>query len=130
MWVYLLIVRPSGMAPSTKRSNMAEVWEWSGESFPKEHRLLDDTVLRAGVVNVGAAYHTLSWKEYRFFVTSMLAWFSLEPDVRRERLSQPWDFAAWLDGTKFSEEPHVPSCIAVSALPGRVRADRYRDGKK
>ncbi len=103
MWVYLLIVRSSGMAPGTKRSGMAEVWEWSGQSFPKDHALLDDTVLRAGTVNVGAAYHALRWKEYRFFVTSMLAWFSLEPGVRRERLSQPWDFASWIDGTEFSE---------------------------
>ena len=47
--------------------------------------------------------HTLGWKEYRFFVTAMLAWFSMERGVRRERRSQPWDFASWLDGTAFSE---------------------------
>ncbi|WP_419941191.1 AAA family ATPase [Candidatus Palauibacter sp.] len=103
MWVYLLIVRSTAMAPGTKRNGIREIWKWSGRSFPEGHALLDDTVLRAGVVSVGAAYHTLGWKEYRFFVTAMLAWFSMERGVRRERRSQPWDFASWLDGTEFSE---------------------------
>ena len=103
MWIYLLIVGSGAMAPGTKRTRIREIWEWSEQSFPEGRGLLDDTVLGAGVVNVSVAYQVLAWKEYRFFVTAMLAWCSLEPGVRRERLSQPWEFASWLDGTEFSE---------------------------
>ena len=129
MWVYLLIVRPSGMAPGTKRSGMAEIWEWSGQRFPENHALLDDTVLGAGVVNVGAAYHTLSWMEYRFFATSMLAWFSLEPGVRREHLSQPWDFAAWLDGTDFSENRMFRHALLFLLFPDEFESIVTGTGK-
>ena len=102
-WVYLLIANRQAMTPVNRRRRIGDIWKWSGRELPEDHELLGDAVLGAGVVNVGAAYHALSWMEYRFFVTSMLDWFSLEPGARVALLSHPWEFASWLDSTEYAD---------------------------
>ncbi len=101
-WVYLLIANRQSRKPANKRKLIVDIWNWSGRDFQDAHPLLDDTVLGAGVVHVGQRYNQ-GWMEYRFFVTSMLAWFSLEPEVRSEYLERPWECASWLDSTEFAE---------------------------
>ena len=101
-WVYRLIQHPRSMGPANKRKRIGEIWNWSGRDFPEDHQLLGDAVLGTGVVNPGAAYSTLSWKEFRFFVMAMLRWSSLERKERESLLGRPWDFASWLDATEFA----------------------------
>jgi len=102
-WLYYLIAVRRAMAPGTKFQRVREVWGWSGEDLAGDHDLLGDDVLGAGVVNVGAAYHQLGWKEYRFFVVAMLDWFSLDADRRHVLSRDPWEFASWLDSTEFAD---------------------------
>ena len=102
VWVYRLIAHPSSMRPDTKRDRIQKIWSWSGEDFPQEHRLLADDVLKAGVVHAANAYHVTEWAESRFFIVAMLTWFSMDEDQQESLLTDPWEFATWLDATEFS----------------------------
>lgn len=95
-WVYLLIANRQSRKPANKRQLIVDIWDWSGRAFRDAHPLLDDTVLGAGVVHVGQRYNQ-GWMEFRFLIVSMLAWFSLEPDMRSEYLARPWEFTTWRD---------------------------------
>ncbi|MDD9961753.1 MAG: AAA family ATPase [Gammaproteobacteria bacterium] len=99
-WIYHLSQAPEAMGADKKRNRINEIWGWSGLDFPRNHELLSDRVLGAGVVNPGTAYNTYSWKEYEFFVDAMCAWFSFDQRERDALLEKPWDFASWLDATK------------------------------
>lgn len=99
-WVYRLIEEPKGMKSATKRERIQEIWGWSRRDFPVDHELLSDSVLGAGTINTGTAYNTRIWKEYRFFVNSMLAWFTRGRSERETLLGDPDRFANWLDDTK------------------------------
>ena len=103
-WVYRLIVRSSSIRADTKLAQIREIWGWSGRDseLSSDHRLLRDEVLEGGVADPGTAYNTHMWSEYRFFVTAMLDWFSLDARVRVSRAHVPWEFAEWLDGTEFA----------------------------
>ena len=94
-WVYHLI--QSSMKAVTKRDRIREIWSWSGRDFPADHDLLNDAVLGTGVANLGIPYNVLAWKEFRYFATVMLRWFSLKIDERESLLDHPWDCASWLD---------------------------------
>ena len=99
-WVYLLIHRPGSMGAAKKRSQIGNIWNWSGREFPEDHELLNDAVLEAGVAHPGPAYAVHAWREFRFFTSGMLRWFSLEADERESFLDRPWEFAKWLDDTE------------------------------
>ena len=101
--MYRLIVHPGSVKPDTKRQRIGEIWKWSERRFPDEHKLLDDAVLGAGVVNPSVGYWTLSWMEYRFFVVAMRSWFSLTAGRKRSLLGRPWGFASWLDQRDFAD---------------------------
>ena len=118
-WLYVLIVSRRAMALGTKLERIREIWGWSGEDLPGDHALLGDDVLGAGVVNVGAAYHQLGWKGYRFFVVAMLDWFSLDADRRHVLSRDPWEFAAWLDSTKFADNSVFRHALLFLIFPDR-----------
>ena len=101
-WLYRLIQDRRSMKPETKRAQIAEAWKWSGRDYPEAHELLSDRVLGAGVINPGIGYNTNAWMEFRFFVTAMVAWFSLGRTERGSLLGQPWDFTSWLDATEYA----------------------------
>ena len=101
-WVVGLIASRQALTPTRKRDRIRDIWQWSGRRFPDDHRLVGDEVLGAGVVKVGLAYNANAWREYRFFVAAMLAWYSLDPGRRTSLLEHPWDFASWLDATEYA----------------------------
>ena len=102
VWVYRLIANPGSMRPDTKRKRIREIWSWSGEDLPGEHRLLADDVLKAGVVTAGNAYNRTQWAEYRFFIVAMLAWYSMDKGQQKSLSTRPWEFASWLDAQEFA----------------------------
>ena len=102
-WVYRLIHHSRSMGAAKKRAHVGEIWNWSARHFPKDHVLLSDAVLGAGVANPGPAYNILAWKEFRFFASAMLRWFSLAAGERESLLDHPWEFASWLDTDEFVE---------------------------
>ncbi len=101
-WVLFLIVYRGVLKPETKRDQIRQVWEWSGSVLPDNHWALGE-VLAKGVVNPGQAYNTYRWRECRFFITTMLSWFSHPSEDRQVLLTDPWGFAEWLDAQEYSQ---------------------------
>ena len=96
-WVYYLIV--ISVTRITKLDRIRTAWEWSGEALPEEHWALGD-VLDGGIVNPGMGYFGHQWREFNFIITMMLDWGARSARERESLLSDPWGFAAWVDGLK------------------------------
>ena len=97
-WVYLLF--PLQTTTEKKRDRVATFWGWSGASLPDGHDALSDPVL-AGVGSGGTAYFMHMWREYRFFVTTMVDWFATPRKRRETLLTDPWEFAGWLEQREY-----------------------------
>ncbi len=95
LWVMYLFPVPGSMQPGTKRRQIRQVWEWSGEPLPEAPFELDGA-LSEGVGNPGTAFHAHRWREFRFFVLLMQAWTALSKPQREARLAKPWKLAEWL----------------------------------
>ena len=91
-WVYDLIA--SKRKPETKLQSIKTVWERSSASLPEGHWALGE-VLAGGVSHPGPDWNR--WREFRFIVTAMIAWFSLSAEERESHLADPWRFAKWID---------------------------------
>lgn len=89
------------MLPGTKRMQIKQIWEWSGETFPADAPILE--ALESGIGNPGTAYHTLRWRELRFLIAMLLEWKSLASAERKELLEDGWAFGRWLDLIKESK---------------------------
>lgn len=95
-WIMYLIVYRRSMRGDTKRSQIATVWEWSGEKFPSEHDLFG-ALLDDGMANPGQGYHSNRWREFMFFIELLRELKSYTPAERRHLLSDPWRFGSWID---------------------------------
>lgn len=101
-WALFLIVYHGMLKPETKRDQIRQVWEWSGSVLPDNHWALGE-VLAKGVVNPGRAYNTYRWRECRFFITTMISWFSHSSVDRKALLTDPWGFAEWLETQEYCQ---------------------------
>lgn len=101
-WVVYLMVVEGSMHAETKRFQIRKIWGWSGTALSEDHPALSDELLGAGVANPGTAYNTHRWRELVFFVTAMCDWTALESGAREALLSEPWNFAGWLEGRKWA----------------------------
>lgn len=113
-WVANLI--DSAKKAETKLADVRQIWRWSKDELPGSD-LLGLELLASGVVIPGTAWNAYSWMEYRFFVTAMLDWADKPKDKRRELLEQPWEFAAWLAGTRFAEGRMLPNALLYLLFP-------------
>ena len=99
LWVMYLFPVPSGIKPENKRDHITQVWEWSGENFPKLP-LEIEKALEKGVGTTGIAFKMSKWKELVFFIKTIQKWFQLPSSKRDSFLSDAWIFAEWLDEQK------------------------------
>ena len=129
-WVYRLVQHPQAMKPANKRTQIAEIWKWSGQGLPENHKLLNDRVLGAGIVKTGTAYNTLSWMEYRFFIVAMRRWFSLERSECESLLEDPWEFASWLDAGDYAAGRMFRHAIVFLLFPDEFEPIASNSGKK
>ena len=109
LWVMYLYPVPGSMQPGTKRQQIRQVWEWSGEPLPDAPFELDEA-LKNGVGHPGTAFQTLRWREFLFFVRLLQAWKRLSVSQREARLSDPWNLAEWLkeqDETRTRQLRHI-----------------------
>ena len=97
IWTLYLI--DSNLRPETKRDRIRQVWEGPRLVLPDNHWALGE-VLAKGIVNPGRGYNNHLWDEFRFFITTMLSWFSHSSEDRESLLTDPWDFAKWLYAQK------------------------------
>lgn len=128
-WVYHLIQDPRSMSRERKRRQIARIWNWSERDFPENHELLSDQIL-GGVVGTGPGYNTHAWREFRFFVVAMLDWSSLEDSDREAFLSEPWQFASWLDDTKFAANRMFRHAILWLLFPDEFQDVVSGDARK
>ena len=98
-WVMYLFPVPSSMQPGTKRQQIRQVWEWSGEPLPDAPFALNEA-LDDGVGTPGAAFHALKSKEFLFLIRVMEVWTRLSASRREAQLADPWAFAK-----EFGEDP-------------------------
>ena len=108
-WVMYLFPVPGSMQPGTKRQQIRQVWEWSGEPLPDAPLELDEA-LNDGVGHPGTAFNTHRWREFLFFVRMMEAWTRLSAPQRESRLADPWNLAEWLkeqDETRTRQLRHI-----------------------
>ena len=96
LWVMYLYPVPGSMQPGTKRQQIRQVWEWSGEPLPDAPFELEGA-LKDGVGHPGLGFQTLRWMELLFFVRMMEAWTGLSASQREMLLAGPWELAEWLE---------------------------------
>ena len=128
-WVYFLIQKPRSILPETKRKQITTIWNWSGRDFPGGHELLNDSVLGAGILNLGSGKSHI-WKELHFFVVAMDEWFSLDGNKRSSLLGRPWDFASWLDGTKLATSRMFRHVLLFLLFPNKFEPIVKKEVKK
>lgn len=100
-WVMYLIVSRRSMTGDTKRTQIAMVWDWSGEPLPEADDWMG-AVLDDGMANPGQGYHTNRWREFMFFILLMQAFKALQESERQRLLSDPWVFGEWIDEQEIS----------------------------
>lgn len=93
--LWLMYLCPSSVNAPHKRSVIARVWSWSGETFPSESQWLRDDVL-AGVGGAGPGFVLNQWRELAFLTRLMLRFRDLPFDQQNGTLADPWRFADWL----------------------------------
>ena len=109
LWVMYLFPVTGSMQPGTKRQQIRQVWEWSGEPLPNSPFELEEA-LNDGIGSTGTAFNTHRWREFLFFVRMMEAWTQLSVSQRETRLADPWAFATWLeerDETRTRQLRHI-----------------------
>jgi 5-methylcytosine-specific restriction enzyme B len=95
LWVMNLF--PSNIGPDAKRTAVRSAWSWSGQELPQDHPMLHRELL-SGLGSAGPGFLAHRWREFRFFINSMLAFKALGANERRALVSDPFGFARWLDG--------------------------------
>ena len=102
LWVMYLQLNAASMGPDTKRLQIRQAWEWSGDSLPESHWTLQDEVLGSGFSHAGTAYHTHRWREFRFFIDLVRDWKQLAREDQRRLLADGWELASWIEGRKYA----------------------------
>lgn len=127
-WAKDLIV--SSLKQATKLNSIRAAWEQSGAVLPEGHWALGE-VLDGGVSHPGTAWNVHGWREFRFIVHVMIAWFSLAADERESRLADPWHFAEWIDSQEGSRRRQFRHVVLFLLFPDSfermVTASHKRD---
>ena len=113
-WVYYVMV--FDVKGETKLDQIKTAWEWSESELP-DSAWTQGAILDRGLANSGIAYKTHKWREFRFFVTAMIDWFSLPTQSRENFLADPWRFAEWLDGQKDSHARQLRNVLLYLLFP-------------
>ncbi len=95
-WVMYLFPVPGSMQPGTKRRQIRQVWEWSGEPLPDARFELNEA-LNDGIGTSGPSFYAHRWREFLFLIRVMEVWKRLSASERETRLADPWAFAEWLE---------------------------------
>lgn len=99
--LYVMLLCQSNTYAARKRAVVKTIWDWSGESLDEAHPLLQDAVID-GVGSGGTGFNTNRWREFRFAILFLEAFFKLDPQAKLELLMEGWKFGEWLEG--------IPEC--------------------
>jgi MoxR-like ATPase len=115
LWLLFIFVAKKGMGGATKRLQIQEVWEWSGEPVPASREL--GAVLDAGIGATGPGYNNHRWRELVFLVDAVRAWKRLSAGEHRTLTSDPWAFASWLDAVPSSKNRQLREILLYLLFP-------------
>ena len=117
LWVMYLQLSASSMGPETKRLQIRQAWEWSGDPFPGSHWTLQDEVLGSGISHAGTGYHTHRWREFRFFIDLLRDWKKLDRGEQRRLLGDGWEMASWIEGRKYAPARQLRHMLLFLLFP-------------
>jgi 5-methylcytosine-specific restriction enzyme B len=95
LWILYLSVSDTSMKGATKRLQIRQVWEWSGEPLPDSPML--GAPLDLGFANPGTGFQTNRWREFAFCVELAREWKWMSASAQHAMISNPWEFAGWVD---------------------------------
>lgn len=98
IWVMMLFPSKKSIRVENKASQIREIWSWGGSSLPDNHALLSSPVLD-GIGRSGRGFDSYRWAELKFFIRFLLRYKQESASRREELLSNPWEFANYLDRT-------------------------------
>lgn len=116
LWGMYLFPVPGEIKPETKRDHITQVWEWSGENFPKLPLELEKA-LEKGVGSTGVAFKMFKWKELVFFIKTIQKWLQLSSSERDSFLSDAWKFAEWLDNQEEAKRRQLRHILLYLLFP-------------
>jgi MoxR-like ATPase len=93
LWVLYLF--SMSITPDTKREQIKQVWEWSGDELPEPEDV--QIAYPDGVGMTGMGFNTYRWKELYYLWEVVHRLKKRSPEARRLLLNSPWDFAVFLD---------------------------------
>lgn len=96
LWLLYLSVSETSMRGGTKRLQIRDAWQWSGEPLPDSPAMLGD-VLDQGVANPGTGFQTHRWRELVFAIDLAQRWKRQPVPVQHALIEDPWSFARWVD---------------------------------
>lgn len=127
--LWALNLFPSNIGPGRKRETFQEVWRWSGASIGDDNQLLADAVL-LGLGSAGPGFLAHRPREVRFLINAARELKSFDAAERETLLTNPWDFAQWLDDVPddgYRQAKHIipfllfPDEFERIASPGDIR---------
>ncbi|MDE2826818.1 MAG: AAA family ATPase [Bacteroidota bacterium] len=117
LWVMYLFPVPGAIKPEKKRNHITQVWEWSGENFPKPTPEFG-IALEGGIGAPGIAFKAYKWKELVFFIKIFQNWLHLSNLERDSFLADPWGFAEWLDSQEGAGSRQLRHILLYLLFPG------------
>ncbi len=125
IWIfYLIVLNPNR---EKKIEHIKRVWEWSEVELPDATETLS-AILKQGIVNTPQPYIQYRGLEFRFIITTMFNWFSLED--RKSLLTVPWRFADWLDNRDHRKNRHFRHAFLFLLFPDSFEPILPEENKK
>ena len=93
--LWLLFLFPTRFSAEKKEECIRNVWKWSGQDIPTSSAL--EIAYEPAIGFPGTAFNTQRWREINFLLSTAIEFKKLEQPQRATFLSEPWEFAAWLD---------------------------------
>jgi len=116
LWVLYLFPVPAAMRPDTKRTFVAQVWNWSGEALSRDHPMLG-LPLESGIGHPGSGYSRHRWLELKYLIRLTQAIKAKSAAERKQLLTDPWRTAEFFDEIAAGEEPQLRHILQYMLFP-------------
>ena len=129
-WFLHLYPVSSAVKPETKRSQIKQVWAWSGSEIPKSTHLSDESL--TGLGNPGTFYQVKRYLQIMFFLEVMERWKALSEAERNDLLLDdvPWRFVGWLDRIEDAERRPIRNVILYLLFPDDLERTVSNDHRR
>lgn len=86
---------PSNTGAEKKRTNVLEIWSWSGSELDSTNPFLSEAVFK-GIGSAGTAYNTHRWRELAFLISALRDYKARTEEEQRRIALDPWTFSDWI----------------------------------